>query len=228
MPEAIEAMLGNGGVRRARRIVGTPGAPNRPLTGAARDREEQIATDRLPARRGDYFAHKCGGKLKVEAGFDDHALSNRVQAETMPLLELPAAPSAPAPAAKAKQGSGPQALDQALRATDLLLSNGGFGAIVLDLGGIPVEWAWKIPLATWFRYRAACDRSRTTLLLLTRHGCARSSAELVVRLRQGAAEAQGQVLTGFCWTAETERSRFHEERKRVQRAASWVSEAAWA
>ena len=48
-------------------------------------------------------------------------------------------------------------LDQALRATDLLLQAGGFAAIVLDLGDTAAEHARRIPLATWFRFRQAAD-----------------------------------------------------------------------
>jgi hypothetical protein len=67
---------------------------------------------------------------------------------------------------------------QALRAADLLLQAGGVSAIVLDMAGIAPEHAARVPLATWFRYRAALERTRTSLLLLTQHSCAKSSAEL--------------------------------------------------
>jgi recombination protein RecA len=52
-------------------------------------------------------------------------------------------------------------IEQALRVTDLLLQAGGFSAIVLDLGSIAPEHVSRIPLATWFRYGAAAERSRT-------------------------------------------------------------------
>ena len=54
-------------------------------------------------------------------------------------------------------------LDQALRATDLLLQAGGFAAIVLDLGDTAPEHGNRIPLATWFRFRQAADRTRSTV-----------------------------------------------------------------
>src|SRR5258708_35417216 len=60
---------------------------------------------------------------------------------------------------------------QVLRATDLLLQGGGFGAIVLDLGGLAPEFVSRIPLATWFRYRAAAERKQGSTLLLTQYGC---------------------------------------------------------
>lgn len=136
-----------------------------------------------------------------------------------------------------------RALDHALRATDLLLQGGGFGAIVLDLGSLPPEMAWRIPLATWFRFRAACERTRVSLLLLTQHPCARSSAELVVRMEAGVMEAESKVMTGVRYRAVAERSRAAERglvEAREARVVSirkppqsvkpdgWQSEAAWA
>ena len=59
-------------------------------------------------------------------------------------------------------------LDQALRATDLLLQAGGFAAIILDLGDTAFEHARRIPLATWFRFRQAADRARTSLVVVAR------------------------------------------------------------
>src|SRR4051812_48594078 len=71
-------------------------------------------------------------------------------------------------------------LDQALRATDLLLQSGGFSAIVLDLADESIEHARRIPLATWFRYRQAADRTRCSLLVLGKAPCAQSSAAVVL------------------------------------------------
>ena len=76
-------------------------------------------------------------------------------------------------------------IEQALRATDLLLQAGGFGAIVLDMGSLAAEHVSRIPLATWFRYRAAAERTQASVLLLTQHACAKSSAGLVLRLESG-------------------------------------------
>ncbi len=64
-------------------------------------------------------------------------------------------------------------LDQALRAADLLLQGGGFSAIVLDLGNLPPEVASRVPLATWFRYRAAAESTQASLLLLAQYGSAK-------------------------------------------------------
>lgn len=100
-------------------------------------------------------------------------------------------------------------LDQALRATDLLLQAGGFSAIVLDMGSIAPEFALRVPLATWFRYRAAAERTQASVVLLTQQACAKSSAGLVLRLQSGAVQDEGAaILTGTEFHAERSRERF--------------------
>jgi recombination protein RecA len=132
-------------------------------------------------------------------------------------------------------------IEQALRVTDLLLQAGGFAAIVLDMGGIAPEHASRIPLATWFRYRAAAERTQTCVLLLTQYGCSKSSAGLVLRFTSGDVLSEGtRVLAGFERRIEVSRQRFAEIsenpekvvylRKPPQRAgiAAWHSVTAWA
>jgi hypothetical protein len=129
-------------------------------------------------------------------------------------------------------------LEQALRVTDLLLQAGGFSAIVLDMGSIAPEYASRVPLATWFRYRAAAEKSQTSILLLTQHACAKSSAGLVLRLQPGnALHEEKTVFTGVEYCVEVARERFQAVstnviplRKPPQKVtdASWQSRAAWA
>ena len=98
-------------------------------------------------------------------------------------------------------------MEQAMRVTDLLLQAGGFSAIVLDMGSLAPEQVSRIPLATWFRYAAAAERSRTSVVLLTQHTCSKSSAGLVLRLRAGEAEGVGTVLGGLRCSVEVSRQR---------------------
>lgn len=229
MPYAISAMLNaHGGLydhqaRREKKMIGTPGAPNRPLSGRSEHREEQVTADRQQPRRGDNLnlAPRCA---EPQPG----RVASQHSGERMPLNSNLAGSATSA-------NSRPwQALDQALRATDLLLQGGGFSAIVLDLGSTPAEIAWRIPLATWFRFRVACERTRVSLLLLTQHPCARSSAELVVRLEPGTMAAENKVMTGILYRAATERNRSRGEvvsiRKPPQseRPGQWKIEASWA
>ncbi|HVT97014.1 MAG TPA: hypothetical protein VHE33_05870 [Acidobacteriaceae bacterium] len=100
-------------------------------------------------------------------------------------------------------------LDQALRATDLLLQGGGFSAIVLDLGSIAPEFALRVPLATWFRYRAAAERTHASVLLLTQHPCAKSSAGLVLHCQPSQIDPDvTTVFTGAEHRVEIVRDRF--------------------
>ena len=129
-------------------------------------------------------------------------------------------------------------IEQALRATDLLLQAGGFSAIVLDLGSVAPEHVLRIPLATWFRYRAAAERSRTSVLLLTQHTCSKSSAGLVLHLQAGLPiSGETTVLAGLERHVEVSRQRFTESspkvvpfRKPPQPAtgADWQSKTIWA
>jgi RecA/RadA recombinase len=129
-------------------------------------------------------------------------------------------------------------LEQALRVTDLLLQAGGFAAIVLDMSDIAPEYASRVPLATWFRYRAAVERTQTSLLLLTQHPCAKSSGEVLLRFQQPeACNDEATVFTGAQYHVELERRRFTQEPAKVisfvnpklgRTGASWRSRSTWA
>lgn len=234
MPEAVNAMLqSHGGLldhhtRRERKSIGTPGMPNRPF-GKVTDREEQRPSDRQPSRKEWSLAHepRCAEPQPHRRKTDEVKAPPPRVAQATPTMTY----------AKRKAAMPWSALDNALRATDLLLQSGGFGLIVLDLGDVPVEQSWRIPMSTWFRYRAACERSRASLLVLTQHPCARSSAELVMRMSMGDVEADGNVLSGLSFKAEIERQRFSEQpltvvpiRKPPQReqADAWKGRMSWA
>jgi hypothetical protein len=129
-------------------------------------------------------------------------------------------------------------MEQALKVTDLLLQAGGFAAIVLDMGSMAPEHVSRIPLATWFRYRAGAERTRSSVVLLTQHVCSKSSAGLVLRMAGSDVLGEGStVLTGLERRVEVSRQRFAEiaekvvpMRKPPQRAgvAMWRSKMAWA
>jgi recombination protein RecA len=100
-------------------------------------------------------------------------------------------------------------LDQALRATDLLLQAGGFAAIVLDLGSTAPEHGGRIPLASWFRFRQAADRTRCSLLVLAQEPLAQSSAAVVLDCAPvNAPQTSQTVLTGCMYEVRSGRQRF--------------------
>jgi recombination protein RecA len=72
-------------------------------------------------------------------------------------------------------------LEQALKATDLLLQGGGFGLVAMDLAGLPPECVRRVPLASWFRFRRAVEPTRTVLLVIEQEPHAKTCASLVLR-----------------------------------------------
>lgn len=100
-------------------------------------------------------------------------------------------------------------LDQALRATDMLLQVGGFAAIILDLGNVAPLHGNRIPLATWFRFRHAADRTRCSLVVLGKASYAQPSAAIVLDCLPQSAETAGEtVLRGFRYETRRRRERF--------------------
>jgi hypothetical protein len=121
-------------------------------------------------------------------------------------------------------------LDQALRATDLLLQAGGFAAIVLDLGDAAPDDASRIPLATWFRFRQAADRTRCCLIVLGLAAYAQSSAAVVLECAPlQPRTAGGTVLNGFSFEVRRGRQRFMPgiQGARKSPASTWSATSAW-
>jgi hypothetical protein len=121
-------------------------------------------------------------------------------------------------------------LDQALRATDLLLQAGGFAAIVLDLGDMPEEHGNRIPLATWFRFRQAADRTRCSLVVLSKATYAQSSAAVVLKCAPLRAVTAGEtVLRGFTFEVWRGRQRFTPVPTGAHKppASTWSASSAW-
>jgi hypothetical protein len=122
-------------------------------------------------------------------------------------------------------------MDQALRSTDLLLQAGGFAAIVLDLGGIDPAHGMRIPLATWFRFRQAADRTRSSLLVLGRASYAQSSAAVVLDAEPMCIESLGgSVLHAGAFALSRRRQRFQPQSfgARKPPASTWTASAQWA
>ena len=100
-------------------------------------------------------------------------------------------------------------LEQALRVTDLLLQAGGFSCVVLDMGSLSAEHALRVPLTTWFRFRAAAERLQSNVLLLTQHPCSKNSAGLVLRLEPGGVlSPESTIFAGLEHKGELARQRF--------------------
>ena len=73
-------------------------------------------------------------------------------------------------------------VEQALRVTDLLLQSVGFGLVIIDLGDTPLKMARRIPLATWFRFQRAVERTSTVLFVISQVSCAQTCASLLLKV----------------------------------------------
>jgi recombination protein RecA len=198
--------------------IGTPGARNRPLVPT--ERVEQVNSDRQPARRGERLVQAAAERARDESRHGGIAGVREPMKAKVPFVQ------AKKPWTR---------MEQAIQAVDLLVQGGGFGVVVLDLGGIAPQYARRIPLATWFRWRAALERARTSLLVLSQMPLTGSSAELILRV-QAELPVEGTVMTGISHSLEVVRRRFAEgvEGKRKQpgragdTAALWEAKALWA
>lgn len=127
-------------------------------------------------------------------------------------------------------------MEQALKATDLLLQDGGFSAIVLDIADGAPEHVSRVELSIWFRYRAAVARTQASLLLLTQHACAKSAGELLLRFEAGIPCDEETVFTGLEHRVQVARRRFSQESNVIplkkpsqsERIARWRGTCTWA
>jgi len=124
-------------------------------------------------------------------------------------------------------------LEQALRATDLLLESGGFGLIILDLADLPPQTARRIPLTTWFRFRRSVEHKSTILLAVEQHPIAGSCSSLVLQLRVPSTQypvpstnpSHTQLMTELQVNAEQIRSRLD---RKPSRSIAFETKTAWA
>jgi len=97
------------------------------------------------------------------------------------------------PHPSARQGVLADAVDQTLRATDLLLQSGGFGLVAVDLGDVPAEVARRIPLASWFRFRRTVENTPAVLLVVEQQPIAGSCSSLLVKMEREAAKISSEL-----------------------------------
>jgi hypothetical protein len=86
-------------------------------------------------------------------------------------------------------------VEQALRATDLLLQSSGFGLVAIDLAGTAPKMARRIPLTTWFRFRRAVENTPAILLVIGVEPCTQSCASLALELSRQKTSRQSPVVS---------------------------------
>lgn len=74
-------------------------------------------------------------------------------------------------------------LEHAMRAVDLLLHAGGWGAVVLDLAGISSRLVRRIPISYWYRFRRAVENKPTVLVVIEREPYVGTCAAMALELK---------------------------------------------
>lgn len=208
---ALEQMLFYKEERRRRKMEGTPGYPNQPL-GLHTASQDQVDWERWNLRKAD--------------DTDPLRVMDRKAAE---IARQRSATTSPLATTRTKDSRPWDRLDRALRAADQVLQSGGFRVVVLDLGSVDPKEAFRVPSATWFRFRRAAQESDAILLLLTKEPCARSSAACVLECSAGEPPRVQGVLTPATRSAEIARQRTGPAfgKKAPGRATSWEAAPAW-
>jgi len=88
----------------------------------------------------------------------------------------------------------------------------------------------QIPLATWFRFRQAADRTRCCLVVLGQAAYAQSSAAVVLECAPCKPHtAGGTVLNGFSFELRRGRQRFTPAMQGTRKppASTWSATSAW-
>lgn len=85
-------------------------------------------------------------------------------------------------------------LEQAFKATDLLLHAGGFGLVILDIGDVAGKEARRIISSWWYRFRRTVENRQTAILVISEEACTRSCAALALEL-QGTGEWSKNLLS---------------------------------
>jgi len=227
-----------GGLPKTTPQVNTRFTPKYLVHSSANDGFHCNGWGRHPRNEANGLSEVVSGLLQSEA-LANHSAEPQYRTRQLQEHFEPKRQNALKPTARVFVPSKPWSrMEQGLRTTDLLLQNGGFSAIVFDMGSLSPEFVSRVPLATWFRYRAAAERTQASILLLTQYGCTKSSAELLLRLRPGHPICnETNIFSGIKHHVEITRRRFTQGmedviplRKPPQRAnaASWQTRTTWA
>jgi hypothetical protein len=191
----------------------------------------------LPNAVGELFQTVPKVKVDFTPRCSEAIPRERVQSVPFtPVAFAPAVQAEPRRGIYAQRKSAWTRLDHALRATDLLLSAGGFRAIVLDMADVSPEQARRVPLATWYRFRLQAEKSQTLFLLMTRVPCANSCVAVSLRCQQVEVNWQQasfnspRLLGGLRYRVSVERSRTVDPLRRKPVAsteAAWNSTTTW-
>ena len=130
-------------------------------------------------------------------------------------------------------GKAMQSMEQAFKATDIIVQNGGFGLIAIDLGNIDERLVRKIPLSTWFRFARVVEKMPAALVFLLSHPAAQSCSALTLhctvkesRWQGGGKVSHANFLSGLECEFEIGRSRMRKPAQSVPQR--FTATSAWA
>ena len=98
-------------------------------------------------------------------------------------------------------------LEQAFKATDILLQSSGFGLIAVDLSGISETVVRRVPLSSWFRFSRVIEKQSAALVFIGQEPHATSCAGLVLRISADPKVFTGHLLTKLNLNVEVVRGR---------------------
>lgn len=97
-------------------------------------------------------------------------------------------------------------LEQTFKVADILLQNGGFKLIAVDLSGMSEHVVRRIPLSMWFRFSRVVEKQSTALVFIEQEPHAASCAGLVLRVQAEPSAFAGKLFRGFDIKVEVERN----------------------
>lgn len=74
-------------------------------------------------------------------------------------------------------------LEQAFKAVDILVNDGGFELIFVDISYVPEAEVRRVPMTTWFRFARVVEKHEMALVFLTPFAAAQSCAALTVQMQ---------------------------------------------
>ncbi len=127
-------------------------------------------------------------------------------------------------------------LEQAFKAADILIQNGSFGLIAVDISDIEERVVRRIPLTTWFRFSRVVENRATALVFFEQHPHATNCAGLVLQLKASlhtwptGGPSHAHLFRTLNIEAEVTRSRMDSPLKKpMQSAASnFLARTEWA
>jgi hypothetical protein len=106
-----------------------------------------------------------------------------------------------------------KSVEQAFKAADILIQNGGFGLIAIDLGNVDEKLIRTIPLTTWFRFARVMEALPTALVVMLTHSAAQSCAALTLTMGASVewtgtgAASHTQLISGVDFKIEVSHTR---------------------